>query len=290
MSFGLTLGLSSLQKPDTSSKNGEETNQSTNTLPCSLQPVSLSKFVIRKEERQTRWMYISGALDLLHKNTTAYAALLQKAGESGNEEVVDKITRDISRTFSSFSTKQQKSLLNVLKTYAIFNPEVAYCQGMNFVAGIITATLPEDQAFWVFVQIMKKYDMATLYIEGLQGLHEKLDQFDSYTQTWYPELYLHFKDQRVSGLMFATKWFLTLFGCKLPLADLQCVMDLFFQMGWSIIFAMGLAILKCRKDNLIRLPIEDMLVLLEQAPTQIPMNLLLKEALAIQPLLGDSLK
>jgi Rab-GTPase-TBC domain len=28
-------------------------------------------------------------------------------------------------------------LTNILKTYAFFNPEIEYCQGMNFVAGFL---------------------------------------------------------------------------------------------------------------------------------------------------------
>ncbi|CAE8599971.1 unnamed protein product, partial [Polarella glacialis] len=47
---------------------------------------------------------------------------------------------DISRTFPDmplFDKEQQESLLRILHAYANLNPEVGYCQGMNFVAGLL---------------------------------------------------------------------------------------------------------------------------------------------------------
>jgi hypothetical protein len=39
-------------------------------------------------------------------------------------------------------------LTNVLKTYAFFNPEIEYCQGMNFVAGFLFLVFRnEEQTF-----------------------------------------------------------------------------------------------------------------------------------------------
>lgn len=77
---------------------------------------------------------------------------------------------DISRTFPEvplFDKEQQQSLLRVLQAYANFNPEVGYCQGMNFVAGLLllvsqkgdfreTPRLEtEEETFWMFASLMR---------------------------------------------------------------------------------------------------------------------------------------
>jgi hypothetical protein len=53
------------------------------------------------------------------------------------------IERDINRTFPShefFSARGgvgQESLRNVIKAYSLYDPDVGYCQGIGFVAGIL---------------------------------------------------------------------------------------------------------------------------------------------------------
>ena len=44
-------------------------------------------------------------------------------------------------------------------------PDIGYCQGMNFIAStLITVMNDEEKAFWVFVQMLIKRDMKTLFL------------------------------------------------------------------------------------------------------------------------------
>lgn len=36
-------------------------------------------------------------------------------------------------------------LTNILKTYAFFNPEIEYCQGMNFIAGFLYIVFRDEE-------------------------------------------------------------------------------------------------------------------------------------------------
>jgi hypothetical protein len=36
-------------------------------------------------------------------------------------------------------------LTNILKTYAFFNPEIEYCQGMNFIAGFLYFVFKDEE-------------------------------------------------------------------------------------------------------------------------------------------------
>ncbi len=55
---------------------------------------------------------------------------------------------DVQRSFTRMKIVDPTMLTNVLKTYAFFNPEIEYCQGMNFVAGFLFLVFRnEEQTF-----------------------------------------------------------------------------------------------------------------------------------------------
>jgi hypothetical protein len=62
--------------------------------------------------------------------------------------VEDVINMDVQRSFTRMKIVDPTMLTNVLKTYAFFNPEIEYCQGMNFVAGFLFLVFRnEEQTF-----------------------------------------------------------------------------------------------------------------------------------------------
>lgn len=64
-------------------------------------------------------------------------------------------------------------LKRVLIAYAIKHPEIGYCQGMNFVVGILLQYLNETEAFFMLENIIHnpKYDMQRMYNDSLYKLH-----------------------------------------------------------------------------------------------------------------------
>lgn len=45
----------------------------------------------------------------------------------------------------------QAALRRVLRAYSYYDPEVGYCQGMNFIAGMFLTVMSEEEAFWLLV-------------------------------------------------------------------------------------------------------------------------------------------
>jgi hypothetical protein len=45
----------------------------------------------------------------------------------------------------------QAALRRVLRAYSYYDPEVGYCQGMNFIAGMFLTVMSEEDAFWLLV-------------------------------------------------------------------------------------------------------------------------------------------
>ncbi len=51
--------------------------------------------------------------------------------------MAESINVDVKRSFNSMKYLTQNNLSNILKTYALQNPSLNYCQGMNFSAGFL---------------------------------------------------------------------------------------------------------------------------------------------------------
>jgi len=68
----------------------------------------------------------------------------------------EQIELDLKRTFTedenfTNNRKYQTHMLNILLSYAKRNSSVGYCQGMNYLAGILVRVVEDQEsAFWVF--------------------------------------------------------------------------------------------------------------------------------------------
>lgn len=95
--------------------------------------------------------------------------------EDLNPEIVETIKLDLSRTFPDnifFKTmaKHQMMLFNVLAAYAHHNPKVGYCQGLNYIAGLLLlATKNEETSFWLLKVLVEQIleDYYSLTMEGV---------------------------------------------------------------------------------------------------------------------------
>ena len=64
------------------------------------------------------------------------------------------------------TSEGQEELRRVLQAVGYALPEVGYCQGMNFIASTLIASLcnNEELAFWVFMNLLITRDMKTLFL------------------------------------------------------------------------------------------------------------------------------
>ncbi len=76
-------------------------------------------------------------------------------------------------------SSQENSLFNVLACYAKLAPDVGYCQGMNFFAGMILIGIDFDEvvAFAILVQLMSDQGgFRNMYTNSLQMLYSLADE------------------------------------------------------------------------------------------------------------------
>jgi hypothetical protein len=85
--------------------------------------------------------------------------------------VEEVILMDVQRSFTKTRIVEPQTLIAILKTYAFFNPEIEYCQGMNFVAGFLYLVFrDEEKCFKAMQEIIQVNNMAELFNPELPRL------------------------------------------------------------------------------------------------------------------------
>jgi Rab-GTPase-TBC domain len=103
---------------------------------------------------------------------------------------------------------------------------VGYCQGMNFVVGILlNVYADEEKAFWACLGLFKKCKLNGLYRAGLPSLHIMNYQLQRLLESIIPKLYKHLRSVGMSIDYFTSKWIMTLFGCFLSFELLLPAID-----------------------------------------------------------------
>ncbi|EON64762.1 hypothetical protein W97_03995 [Coniosporium apollinis CBS 100218] len=145
----------------------------------------------------------------------------------------------------------QDGLFGICKAYALYDDAVGYAQGMNFIAMPLLFNMPEEEAFTLFVQLMRKYNLRDLFTRDMPGLHLHLHQFSRLLEDFTPALSSHLHRRGVSPQLYATQWFLTLFAYRFPLQLVLRVYDLVLSEGLeSAVLKFGIALMLKNEDTL----------------------------------------
>ncbi|XP_076817156.1 EVI5-like protein isoform X1 [Clavelina lepadiformis] len=204
------------------------------------------------------WQLLCEAHNSPHREK--YAEFLKQ--RSPSEKL---IKRDIARTYPEqefFKEKDgngQEVLFNVIKAYSLMDREVGYCQGSAFIAGLLLLQMPEEEAFCVFVSLMRDYRLRELFKPSMAELGLCMYQLENLLQEHSSELMAHFQAQAFHTSMFASSWFLTLFATFFDVNLAYRILDVFISEGMEIIFRVGLAILLSSENELLQLDMEGML-------------------------------
>jgi predicted nucleic acid-binding Zn-ribbon protein len=145
----------------------------------------------------------------------------------------------------------QDGLFGVCKAYALFDEEVSYAQGMNFLVMPLLFNMPEEEAFCLLVRLMNHYGLRELFINDMPGLHMRLYQFERLLEDFEPALYCHLHRRHISPHLYATQWFLTLFAYRFPLQLVLRIYDLIFSEGLSAILRFGLVLMQKNASTLL---------------------------------------
>ncbi|KAF3765478.1 hypothetical protein M406DRAFT_67920 [Cryphonectria parasitica EP155] len=165
------------------------------------------------------------------------------------------IRRDLGQrtAYSKFAAAQglQEGLFGVCKAYALFDEEVGYAQGMNFLIMPLLFNMSEEEAFCLLVKLMNNYHLRDLFIQDMPGLHMHLYQFERLLEDTEPALYCHLRRRGISPHLYATQWFLTLFSYRFPLQLVLRIYDLILSEGLSAILKFGIVLMQKNTETLL---------------------------------------
>lgn len=175
--------------------------------------------------------------------------------DSSFEECMNQINKDLHRTFPDHritDDQGKERLRRILGAYALRNPVVGYCQGLNFLAATFLLVFnDEEDAFWCFVALVE--DILTGYFDPMM-INQQVDGlvFEQLLKQLIPNVAAHLDDIAVHVPTAVAGWFLVAFVNTLPSETMMRVWDvLFFEKSPVVIFRVALALLDIYSEALV---------------------------------------
>uniref|UniRef100_UPI0037E8529B LOW QUALITY PROTEIN: TBC1 domain family member 1 n=1 Tax=Semicossyphus pulcher TaxID=241346 RepID=UPI0037E8529B len=186
-------------------------------------------------------------------NHTPYKELLKQLTSQQHAILID-----LGRTFPTHPYFQaqlgagQLSLYNLLKAYSLLDPEVGYCQGLSFIAGVLLLHMGEEDAFHMLKFLMFDVGLRKQYRPDMIILQIQMYQLSRLLHDYHRDLYVHLEQQEIGPSLYATPWFLTAFASHFPLGFVARVFDMLFLQGSEVIFKVALSLLGSHKPLILQ--------------------------------------
>ena len=206
--------------------------------------------------RKGVWLEVSGAAALRREEPELYMTMLDM--KITNPVVEDQINTDLPRTFpnniyfdSSNSSNYQRPMYNILKAFANNNPNIGYCQGLNYIAGLLyLITKDEDSSFWL-LKVLCERILPDYYTQSMPGLLTDMKVLARLARQEVPAVANHIERLQMPWALFASKWFVCLYCEVLLVETVLRVWETVFYEGSEILFRVALGLLKLNQDRLL---------------------------------------
>ena len=184
-----------------------------------------------------------------------------------NIPVANDIEKDLHRTFPNNSNFLEEeginSLRRLLHAYSVRNPEVGYCQSMNFLAALLLLNMEEDRAFWTLAAIIEDLLPSEFYTKNMVGSRAEQRVLLSCLKWKLPRLHAHFVTIGVAPSSdsedcvpllepLTCTWYLCLFLNSLSLESSLRVWDAFLHEGRKVLLRIGLTVLYSAQEALLK--------------------------------------
>lgn len=145
-------------------------------------------------------------------------------------QTLEQIDKDVQRTdknHEKFSSEENVQMLTrVLRTYALYNHNVGYGQGMNDICSqVMDVTLDEPEVFWLFVYVMNVVE--DFYTASKQP-EMSFNEVGEIIRFVNPSLYDYFARNGIN-CMFCYKWIVLLFKREFSTKNCLRIWDTIFS-------------------------------------------------------------
>ena len=163
-------------------------------------------------------------------------------------------------------------LKNILICYSIRNTSIGYCQGMNFIVCRLLLIMDnEEQAFWIFIQIIEKI-LPIIYYSDLAGIIIDTTIIDAFISFYLSSFYNYLVENsfKLSLSNFIHKWMVSLFTQALSPEMAYTFLDFFFLDGEISLFKSSLFVMTMVEEYLTKNnDFEYMFNMFNEAPSHI---------------------
>ncbi|KAM4051551.1 TBC1 domain family member 1 isoform 4-T4 [Anomaloglossus baeobatrachus] len=215
---------------------------------------------VPRHHRGEIWKFLSEQYQLRHQmpsrspvKDVPYKELLKQLTTQQHAILID-----LGRTFPThpyFSAQLgagQLSLYNILKAYSLLDPEVGYCQGLSFVAGVLLLHMSEEDAFKLLKFLMYDMGLRKQYRPDMVTLQIQMYQLSRLLHDYHRDLYNHLEEYEIGPSLYAAPWFLTMFASQFPLGFVARVFDMIYLQGSEVIFKVALSLLGSHKPLILQ--------------------------------------
>jgi len=204
------------------------------------------------------WQKISlSSIYRLQYPTNYYTSLLSRLQKGElNEKIKNDIEKDIDRTFPEHQYFQVSGdgeliLRRILQAFALHNPEIGYCQSLNFIVGMMIIFMQEEDAFWLFVTVIEQLLPKDYYTKSMVGTY--VDQFvlSHIIKKFLPRIHSTFESNSLQLPLITVQWFMCIFVNTLRPEVTLRIWDIFLNEGNKVLFRIAAALFKLNESKLL---------------------------------------
>lgn len=184
------------------------------------------------------------------KDNPNYYQFLKVTRPLAETKASKQIDKDLDRTFPYDKSFSRLQLKEILLAYSYRNPNIGYCQGLNFVVALLLSFgFSEEEAFWMYVQIIEKY-LPLEYFTSMRGVILDQKVFDYLFRIKLQKMCKHMEKVGVDTCLFTVQWFICMFGFTFKKDIVRHLWDIIFIHGTNSLYQIGLATLWIIKKDI----------------------------------------
>lgn len=223
------------------------------SIPKSTKVKRFCRKGIPNGHRAMVWMCVSGAEERMKQNPNTYNILL---ASQKDQNLLDTIDLDLHRTFPEniyFTTSDglRQPLRNVLSAVCHKNQDQGYCQGLNFIVGLLLLIVKdEEKVFWLVDTLINQL-LPDYYHPDMKAVKVDQELLGEIIKWKDPAVYAHIEKHSVPWCLVGTKWFICLFADVLPVETVLRIWDCMFYEGAKVLYRVSAMLIIQNRDKIL---------------------------------------
>ncbi|KAL0403260.1 UNVERIFIED_CONTAM: GTPase-activating protein GYP7 [Sesamum radiatum] len=210
--FNFTESMEENDRDVPSNKDSSSSKMEVQSKPASAENFATWQRIIRLDAIRANGEW---------KEYSPVQAAVSEAKARGSAEVVGLKDYDHLEPWRIFHASR---LVAILEAYALYDPEIGYCQGMSdLLSPIITVMTEDNEAFWCFVGFMKKARHNFRLDEV--GIRRQLNIVSKIIKYKDGHLYRHLEELQAEDCFFVYRMVVVLFRRELTFEQTLCLWE-----------------------------------------------------------------